>query len=259
LTVNAAFMIRALFDHAMFLPFLLVVLVVAYEFGHRLTVGVVSDYKGRPVESALIGLLSLLLGFTFSQTGASYRERLALVHREADAVADCHRFATILPASERTQLRKSIHDYLTLKSKQYISVQQGAPENPAELPLMQAQRAIYAAPENPHLDIKLRCELYSRCNHIVQLHFQGYYSRQERIPQMVIALLVFGSTVGSFLVGFSTGVHQRRIWVVPTVFIFLVTMTVGTIRDLDEPYGGFIKVDFSNMVELREVLEAVPN
>ena len=252
-------MIRVLFDHALFLPFLVLVLVAAYDVGHRLTVGVVSDYKGRPVESALIGLLSLLLGFTFSQTGASYRERLSLIHKEADAVADCHRFATILPAVHRNQLRKSIHDYLTLKAKQYNDAQRGVPENPGEASLMLAQRAIYAAPENPKLDMKLRCELYVRCNHIVQMHFQGFYSRQERIPQMVIALLVFASTVGAFLVGFSTGVNQRRIWVVPTVFIVLVTMTVATIRDLDDPYGGFIMVDFSNMVELRQVLEASPS
>lgn len=251
-------MFRSVFDSAWFVPIFLVLLVVPLLLGMEIARRHHQDYRGRPVESALVGLLSLLLGFTFSQAGSSYRERLHLIHREADAIAECYRFAALMPPAERIELRSRLQDYLDAKVEQAKHSVDAAAASAADPKVLETHQALFAAAANSKADLDIRLAMMERCNDLIRLHFQGLYSRRERVPEMVLGLLIGVSMAVAWMVGFAVGVSPKRTWVVPITYVLLVVMTVATIRDLDEAYGGFIQVDFSNLMELRDIHQNLP-
>jgi len=225
-------------------------LFLTYELGYRIALRQKTSplYKGRPIESAIIGLLSLLLGFTFNQAGMSYRERLSLVHEESDCIAHVYRLSEFLPKEDRRELRHQMIQYLEAKTH-------GLSEEEA----VRLHGKIYAFAMGHH-HRKTMSETESLAflqaiNRMIQLHFRGSYSRNERVPIVVIGLLVIGSWSIGLMVGFACGVNERRSWVVPVVFFLLITGTIATIRDLDDPYGGWIRVDFSNLKDLLRILQ----
>ena len=241
---------RTFFESAWFLPVFCLMLLLHFELGYRLALGQKTSplYRGRPIESAIIGLLSLLLGFTFNQAGQSYRERLSLVHEESDTVSQVYRVTELLPKAERKALRTLLVEYLEAKSGDLSD---------REAIRLQGRIFGYVLEIN-HRDLvseQVGLAILQSVNRMIQLHFRGVYSRQERVPIAVMALLVMGSWSISVMVGFASGVNERRSWVIPLVFFFLITCTLATIRDLDDPYGGWIRVDFSNLQDLLQILK----
>lgn len=242
--------LRALFDSIAFMPAFCLLLLLFFELGFRLAMRQKTSppYKGRPVESAIIGLLALLLGFTFNQAGISYRERLAIVHEESDTVAQVYRMSEMLPEAERRTLRNHLIDYLEAKAamatdREVIRIHSRIFRH--VLNLMRQQTITEAS----------GLTLVQSVNRMIQLHFRGVYSRSERVPVPVIGLLVIGSFSIGLMVGFASGCNERRSWVIPLVFFIMVSGTLAVIRDLDDPYGGLIRVDFSNLLDLLEVLK----
>jgi hypothetical protein len=237
-------------ESSWFLPVFCLLLWLTFELGYRLALGQKGTplYKGRPIESAILGLLSLLLGFTFSQAGQSYRERLSLIHEESDTIAQVYRVSELLPREHRKALRNHLVDYLEAKTGDL-----------SEKEAIKIHGRIFSSV----LDLTRQglvseatgLTLLQSVNRMIQLHFRGVYSRNERVPIAVMALLVVGSWSIGLMVGFACGVNERRSWVIPLVFFFLITCTLATIRDLDDPYGGWIRVDFSNLQDLLDILK----
>ncbi|MBT9583460.1 hypothetical protein IV102_08920 [bacterium] len=241
---------RTFLESAWFLPVFGLMLLLHFELGYRLALRQKTSplYRGRPIESAIIGLLSLLLGFTFNQAGQSYRERLLLVHEESDTVSQAYRVSELLPKAERKALRALLVEYLEAKSGDL-----------GDREAVGLHGRIFAHVLDIHhqglVSEQVGLALLQSVNRMISLHFRGVYSRQERVPIAVMALLVMGSWSISVMVGFASGVNERRSWVIPLVFFFLITCTLATIRDLDDPYGGWIRVDFSNLQDLLQILQ----
>ncbi|MGI8583382.1 MAG: hypothetical protein ACR2KX_14370 [Chitinophagaceae bacterium] len=72
-----------------------------------------------PLEGALLGLLSLLLAFTFNKAASNYDTRRAFLVQESNDIGTALLRCDLYPDSIRQQLRKYFKDYITARIGYY--------------------------------------------------------------------------------------------------------------------------------------------
>jgi hypothetical protein len=91
---------------------LLAVVILASRTGIRLRAGNASNEDGGYILSAALGLLALLIGFTFSLALSRYEMRTDLVLQEANAIGTTYLRAQLAPEPFRSQLQTLVRRYL---------------------------------------------------------------------------------------------------------------------------------------------------
>jgi len=66
------------------------------------------DAPGRPLQGAILGLLGLLLAFSFAAAGARFLERQDLIVQEANAIGTAYLRADLLDELYRSELRAAL-------------------------------------------------------------------------------------------------------------------------------------------------------
>ncbi len=72
-------------------------------------------------------------------------------------------------------------------------------------------------------------------------------SFNNRTPKIIIILLIVASWLIGVLAGFLNGFNMHRHFLVPVIFVFIVSMCMQIIRDLDNPFSGYIQPGFSEL------------
>src|SRR4051794_23581846 len=68
-----------------------------------------------PFEGALLGLLALLLSFTFNMSASRYDARRALLIQEANSISTVLACADLYPDSIRREFRKDLQQYIEVR------------------------------------------------------------------------------------------------------------------------------------------------
>ena len=102
------------------LPIFLVSIVVIFavsESGRRLGVRVASrgGDKVSTLESAILGLLALMIGFTFAMSLSRFEARRAAVLDEANAIGTTALRARLLPAPHNAEALKLLREYVQIR------------------------------------------------------------------------------------------------------------------------------------------------
>lgn len=106
--------------------FLLLCLALAIEAGYRIgrksqeSVNEGSKSHVNAIQASLLGVLALLLGFTFSLSLQRYDSRSEAVVDEANAIGTTYLRAQLLPISIRNEVQVLLRDYLDVR------IQEGA-------------------------------------------------------------------------------------------------------------------------------------
>src|SRR3954470_16338825 len=118
-----------------FLPFFLGIAIVflASEFGWQL--GIRTEGHGASgnisaLEQSLLGLLALIIGFTFAMALTRYEGRRDAVLNEANAIGTTALRARLLPEPHRTETLKLLREYAQLRVN-YIPTHKSLAELPS--------------------------------------------------------------------------------------------------------------------------------
>ena len=224
-----------IYDSPPFLLALLLGLMLAYAAGRRLS----RQILGVPsLETVLLVWTGLFLALTLQQVGQVYRQRIDLVHQEADSIAHVYRMLQSLPQSQRTQMRLLLIAYLDAKLGEARA---------AEIIGLQDQQ------------FKLCCELLATkgnseaqglalregIDRMISLHYRSSYAIDEHLPAPMMALLVALCLAGSLAVGLG-GRHP----LLGSTVIVLMLLGMSTLVDLDDAGRGWVRVDRSNLRDL---------
>ncbi|MBS2033480.1 hypothetical protein JST97_00720, partial [bacterium] len=178
-----------IYDSPTFLLAVLFGLGLAYAVGTSLSrriLGVAS------LETVVLVWTGLFLALTTQQVAQTYRQRVDMVHQEADSIAHMYRTLQALPPSQRTQMRLLLIAYLDAKLDQGKS---------QEITGLQEQQ------------YKLCCELSSSkvvseqqglalresIDRMISLHYRSSYALEEHLPAPLMILLVCLCLVGSLV------------------------------------------------------------
>jgi hypothetical protein len=241
---------------------LFVLIILFNEFGFRLgryvqnrTDDEVKELTGS-VQASILGLLALLLGFTFSMAMQRYDDRNQALIEEANAIGTTVLRVQLLPAPHQPQVTQLLRQYIDLRvTLGEINLTKHAERNRYNQQVKQLQSdlwnlAVRATNDDPRP--VTTGAFVSALNEMIDNQGKRHALLQMHVPEVVLLLLfiVFIASVG--ILGYSSGLSGKRI-VAPTVLVsFLISMIVFIIIDLDRPMRGLIQVDQGIMQELRE-------
>lgn len=245
-------------------PASLLLILGAGEMGHWL--GERAALHGAPgvstLEAAILGLLALMIGFTFSMALSRFEARRDGVVIEAAAIGTTALRARLLPAPHDREVVKLLRDYVQLRldlTLRSISPREFNDEiarsNAIQEVLWQQAKAV-AAKDNAMVPTGL---FLQSLNEMIDDQEKRLAAYHNRLPAIIVVALYSVSLVGIGFAGYGSGVEAKRSRVPVHLTGMLVAAMVLLIQDIDRPGAGFIKVSQQSMANVAATLAAFPD
>ncbi|WHO40347.1 DUF4239 domain-containing protein [Sphingobium sp. AP49] len=208
--------------------------------------------------SAVLGLLALLLGFTFSLAVNRYEARRALVLQESNAIGTSYLRAQALPEPHRSRLSKILVDYtenrlsLSANSRTEKVTPLLARNDQLLTDLWSATLAANDAVRTTPFSVSL----LSTVNEVIDMDASRKAARTVRVPTEVFLVLWVYVAVTAGIMGYARSQTQGR--VLAGLLFVLLTMSYMLILDIDRPGMGGIQEGQGPMLQLRESLRQQP-
>jgi hypothetical protein len=205
------------------------------------------------VLSAVLGLLALLLGFTFALAVDRFETRRALVLEEANAIGTAYLRTQLLEEPHRARISRLLVEYTDNRI-----VVARAP--PAEARTLVARNdrlvtelwagTIAAFPTIRGIDFS--SAYLDSMNLVIDLDESRKASRQAKVPHEVYLVLFIYIVVAAGVMGFTLdGPLERG---AATFLFLLLTLSLMLIIDIDRPTGGGIDESQRPMEDLQASL-----
>jgi hypothetical protein len=202
------------------------------------------------VETAVFGLLGLLLAFTFSGAMKRFDDRRQLIGEEATAIATAYWQADLLQPAARTQLRDKLREYLDarLQASRHPRLIEGGQE---VLTSDVVKRGEALQAQIWHIATDPSHARKGDADKVLLSTLTGMFavakSRNEagqRHPPEIIFVMLFGLTlVSALLAGYGMAASKKPSWVHMIGFALSLAATVFVIYDIEFPRSGLIRVD----------------
>jgi hypothetical protein len=210
------------------------------------------------IQGAVLGLLALLLGFTFAMAVARYESRRDLVLREANSIGTTFLRASFLPETRQNTAENLLRSYLDARLSFYAAGPDTAEQTVAEQRAAELQRALWAqavaaGKENP---TPLVTSFVTALNDLIDLDATRLNALRSRIPGAVWLLVLAVAMSGCFTSGYSAGGSGVRSAFPELVLPLLMAVVITLIADLDRPRGGLIGISQQPLIDLKHALQS---
>jgi len=246
--------------------FLFASMSVAIEVGYRIgrsweasTNKSIRDHINS-IQASLLGVLALLLAFSFSLALQRFDSRNAAVVDEANAIGTTYLRAQLLPSSVSNNAQKLLQIYTDLRVQESeISLDNDVDRNVLLSRANQVLDALWgcarrAAAEDPS---PVTSGLFIQSlNETIDAYGRRDAALRRHVPEAILFLL-FGTfvTTGG-VIGYAAGLAGHRPALVSYILITLIVVVAFSIIDLDRPRRGMIKVDQTSLKHLKTVIDA---
>jgi len=210
------------------------------------------------LQGAVLGLVGLLLAFSFSIALARYDTRRDLVTREANAIGTTWLRTDALEPDARTEARALLRSYVATRVAYYevgedraaIEAQIRAGEGLQARIWRLAEGAAVASPGSLPLSL-----LVSSLNEAIDLAAGRIVAHDERVPGAILALQIVLTVVGVGTVAFGFGLFRGPHRAAMLLLTALMAGILLVILDLDHPRDGWIRVPQEAMLRLQRGLD----
>jgi hypothetical protein len=204
---------------------------------------------------AIIGLLALLLAFTFAMALSRNDLRRELVVDEANTIDAVYLKADLLPDPERSELKALLRQYVDDRLDFYDA---GIDENKLEevnQRTRQLQNRLWSTvPTVLQKDDRMATAglFVESLSNLVDLHTKRFSAMENHVPQGIIFLLFAVALMSTLAVGYGSGIGQNRHRLPTTMLCIIVVLVIAVILDLDRSRNGIIRVPQDSMLRLRD-------
>ena len=225
---------------------------IAYKRYHKKNI----VWKPIGLETSVVAIFGLILSFTLNSSNIEYRNRTTNLNAASDAVAQMRRESLFM----EPVITQHVKEYLI----RYTAIQTRINDNQWSHQML---LDTIATINGDFMDYLLQLQHDSATNkmHVTTLlhyhnnlctHFyKNAFSYTERTPAIVMALLIIGSLLIGFLIGFSnTFATGYKSYLLPLIYTFLTALAIVAICDMDNPKTGIIKPDTRNIQYMHERL-----
>lgn len=204
------------------------------------------------LEGAVLGLLALMIGFTFAMALSRFDGRRDGVLSEANAIGTTALRARLLPAPYDAEVLRLLQEYVQVR----LDVTQHVP-TPAQLDAamkrsIEIQEELWqhgmavAAVNKEFVPTGL---FIQALNDMIDNHEGRLTALRSRVPNIVLLALYGAATISSAFAGYASGSGSRPSRLPIYVMVLLVCGVILLIQDLDRPSTGFITVSQQPMVD----------
>jgi hypothetical protein len=204
------------------------------------------------LEAAVLGLLALMIGFTFAMALSRFEARRDAVLNEANAIGTTALRARLLHEPHRTEVLKLLREYVQIhlhitqrpasQSDLMIAIERS---NALQEALWQQAEAV-SAEDNSVVPTGL---FIQTLNEMIDNQGKRLAALRNRVPN-VVPLALFGiAAVASAFAGYASGFEAKRNRLPVYTTGVVVAAVIMLILDLDRPNAGFIEVSQQPMID----------
>jgi hypothetical protein len=209
------------------------------------------------VQTASLGLLALLLGFSFSLVVTRYDSRRQVIVGEANAITTAYRDAELLAEPDRSELQAMFRRYVAIRIRAYdlgTAAAADAAIRSKELQDMLWKRAMAAARDErvPPVFATAVAQSLSEVNNWSEAAVSAF---ENKMPGSVMRLLFAIAGIATWIAGFCDGLHGRRLLLVLAVQPLLISLVITVIADMDQPFRGWLRVSKNPIVRAQETMQ----
>jgi hypothetical protein len=210
------------------------------------------------IMSAVLGLLALLLGFTFALAIDRFDNRRAMVVDEANAIRTTWLRAQLLDEPHRTRISTLLQAYTEnrLALATITDQERGmALLRRNDLYQFQLWRATAVA-LRPIRNTELASSVTETTNNMIDMGAARRAARRAHVPPRVLSILLLYMIVSAYAIGYAL-LGARIKWAL-LVLLALVTLSYLLILDIDNPNRGGIREPQWAMEDLIENMRTHP-
>jgi len=205
------------------------------------------------VQTAIFAVLGLLLAFTFAMAVSRFDARKQALVDETDAIGTAYLRVQLLPPGQQAAATAVFRTYVDarLSSARPFWYQDVRLKNETD----ELQRQLWtqgtdAANQDPHA---VTTSLYIQSlNDMFDAQSARDAARLNELPTSAIYLLLALSILSVGTLGYRAGLGGRRSLAGAVLLALVITLVVGIIIDLDQPYQGLITISQQSMIDLRQ-------
>ncbi len=203
------------------------------------------------VTGASLGLLALLLAFSFSLALSRYDLRRTMVLEEANAIGSTANFALMLPADARPPILRLLRDYTTVR------IGLGIPHDPKKLAHdvarsteLQGQLWQHAATLSNATPQSLPLHRFvNSLNEMNNIHERRLTGLRNQVPPEVMGILVGVSMMAMWFTGLQGGISGARRRAINLFMAATIAVLIMLVVDLDRPSRGLTVVPVQPLIE----------
>lgn len=230
--------------------------VVGFLIGRRACQHGTNQSQIGAIQSSILGMLALMLGFTFGAASTRYDTRRVLAIDEANAIGTTFMRAQTLPEPYRTNLSKMLRSYvnLRLESVSCFDNTDNLVKIRKDTEKMQHamwQQAVAAVGEQPS-DITGLFE--ESLNQSIDLYSSRIAWFMARVPNVIMWILAIIAIASLGIVGYGFGLVDQRNWLIMAMLSAIIAVVIVMIVDLDRPEAGPTRISHQSMIDLKNGL-----
>lgn len=209
------------------------------------------------IQGAALGLLALLLGFTFSMAVSRYDVRKQVVLEESNAIGTTFLRAQLLPEPPRGEVSNLLRRYVEVRLKFYEAGndQKKLSEVKNQTERLQNQLWVHGADLAEKYPQPVRTGLFLQSlNETIDLNAKRISALENHVPVVTLVLLYFVAIMATGLIGYGCGLSEVRRFFVTIILSILISAVIMVIIDLNRPHAGLIKENQQRMIDLRDSL-----
>lgn len=237
------------------LVLMLIAMVIGYLIGDRRKRNASEEFRSQTtaVQGSLLGLLALLLGFTFSLALSRHDDRSVAIVDEANAIGTAWLRIDYLPQAVQQEVRTDLRRYLRLRveagdvtadQKQRRSRLVANAESAFE-ELWQAAAQATQDPGGP-----AAVAFAASLNDMIDALASRDAKIERHVPEVVLMMMFLTFILSGAMLGYSSGIAGTKPATPVYLMLILIVLLVFMIVDLDRPRRGLIEVDQSPMRDL---------
>lgn len=255
---------RIFFNQWSVLIIVSVLLLLLAEIGYRIgrasrrRNSEVAEGHGGAIQGAVLGLLGLLLGFTFAMAVGRYDARRTLVIEEANSIGTTWLRADFLPSVQASEVKSLLRRYTELRLEGH--------KHPLNSPEMAVVRSEVAGIHKSLWSLghagattqpsPLTAGFITSLNETIDLDATRIAATRNHVPGAVWLLLLVVAGCGAWASGYVSGAGGLRSVFSQWIFPLLIGVVITLISDIDRPRRGMISISQEPMIELLESLES---
>jgi hypothetical protein len=206
------------------------------------------------LQAALLGLLALLLGFSFSMATTRWELRKHALIDEANAIGTTYLRTSLLPEAQRKDVAALLVEYVDVRlapeaigpdpAERARSAEEARRLQSRIWQLAMAAVAIDPRPVTTGLFVP-------SLNAMIDAHGTCVALIEDHVPDSVLWLLIAVAVGATALTGFAAGLTGLRNLVAGGAVSLLVALVMLLIVDLDRPARGLIRVSAAGLRDVR--------
>jgi len=207
------------------------------------------------ITGALLGLLALLLGFTFAMAQSRFDLRQSLVLEESNNIGTAYLRTRLLPEPNRIEAADLLRDYVAARMDFYRVGADHTRVDEAHNRTLQLQNQLWSnavsavAKDDREVTTGLFIE---SLNEVFDSQAKRFAAMENHVPETVLLLLFIVALVAALGVGYGCGLGAHRHLFSTTMMSLLIVLVIAVIIDLDRPRRGLIRISQNSMIRLQE-------